>query len=377
MKRGVCMYFVKKNIIDFFKNHKDMFFIFFILQIISVFFIFFIYGLLVNYQKELDNMTYDTLNFEANFNGGGEFLPLREAMTEILDSMGDKVSGVCVLGSYSDGDINYYINAHDDYSDDGKFVSPTFCNPFKIVEGRGLEDGDFQGNDYVAIASGNLKVGDNVELGGNKYNVVGEYLFPFEDEKNYLEIPYRLLPEKNYYVICIALYFEKNPTESDYNIFKEALTKKYGESVYFKDLYLDKSARIKTLKSMNLVAFIIGVLSSINIVVIYMNLIEKRRRKNAVIQICGYPYGKMCRSLFAEIVLLDVVSLLVGSLVFFGIYKLTLVNIFTYFDEVFTISSVVKLSAIYLCVTTVVAALLSVFMNKREPLQLLRRTYYV
>ena len=64
-------------------------------------------------------MTYDTLNFEANFNGGGEFLPLRESMTEILDSMGDKVSGVCVLGSYSDGDINYYINAHDDYSDDG------------------------------------------------------------------------------------------------------------------------------------------------------------------------------------------------------------------------------------------------------------------
>ena len=59
------MYFVKKNISDFFKNHKDMFFIFFILQIISVFFIFFIYGLLVNYQKELDNMTLDTFEFTA------------------------------------------------------------------------------------------------------------------------------------------------------------------------------------------------------------------------------------------------------------------------------------------------------------------------
>ena len=286
------MYFVKKNISDFFKNHKDMFFIFFILQIISVFFIFFIYGLLVNYQKELDNMTYDTFEFTADFssdNEANEFLPLSEGIDEFLDNMGDNVCGFTVLGMYNKGDKKYAIHSHNGYIDGNKYSVPRYSKPFKITKGRALEENDFQGEDYVAIASDFFEVNKEIELGGNKYTVVGNYEIMLEDMP-YLQIPYLLLPKSDYYVIGLYVHFTNNPTEHDYDVFKSALSKHYGENVSFDELYLDKPARKKTLNSMNFVAVIIGVLASINIIVIYMNLIGKRRKKNAIIQICGYSY---------------------------------------------------------------------------------------
>lgn len=374
------MYFVKKNIMDFVKNHLDIFVVFFMVQIISVFLIFFIYGLMVNYQKELDNMTYDTFNFEVTFNdenGKTDFTPLKKAITEMLEEMGNKVNGLCVLGRYEDGNIKYYINAHDGYSNDGKFCEPEFCNPFDIKQGRGLDNKDFQGDELVAITNSKKFVNHQVEIAGNRYNVIGRYAYTFDTEDTYFEIPYRFLPEKNYTVIYFRLNFKKNPTEKEYEMFKSVIGKYCGEGHSFEELYLDKPARKKALKSMNLVALIIGALSSVNLVVIYVNLIEKRRKKNAIIQICGYAYGKMCRALFVEIELLNMCSFIVGISIFFVVYKLSLVKIFTYFGEVFTALSIIKLALIYLGITTVVALFLSRVMNKKEPLQLLRRSYYV
>ena len=128
---------------------------------------------------------------------------------------------------------------------------------------------------------------------------------------------------------------------------------------------------------MNIVVILIGLVSSLNICIVYNSIIEKRRRKNAIIQICGCLYRSMCAYLFVEIVIITVVSYILGGGMFYISKKLWFNEAFAYFSMVFNVVTIAKLTLAYFATITISSIILSMVMNKKEPVDLLRRSYYV
>lgn len=373
------MYFVKQNIRDFFTDSRDVFVMFLILQVISVFSVFFIYGIVCNSQREEDNMTLESYELEASFESsdGGDCLykNLSSAIPEFLEEFGEKLEGMSVLGFYEE----YYLISYNGF-EGGQLTRPAYgrTGDAVILEGRDLEASEYSSPGYLAMGNECWKAGDTVEMDGNTYTVVGvrSSLGISDKDRQVLYVPYLSLPD-SMELVGIYLRFHRLPTESDYYAFRDALQSAMGEeNVQLAEIYLDKPARRKALRSLNLVAVAVGLLASFDIFVVYNSIIEKRRKKNSVIQICGCSYRSMCRYLLTEILLLTLASFLAGGGLFLLARKLWLDKAFTYFSESFGFLAVMRLTLLYFVTTGFFSAFLSLRMNKKEPVELLRRSYY-
>ena len=367
------MYFIKKNFMDFFTNSRDIFFVFVFLQILSAFSVFFVYGLLRNYQEERADMSLDTYVFNTSFiveDKTRDVNNIRNVIDKIMEKSGDKIEGISILGFGEDfGVISY--NGYED----GKITIPKYLG--RDTQSKIFTHEDYISGEPIAVGTSNFEIGQKVTISGKEYEIIGiDAGIPGGTDIVY--VPLNSMPDKIKSIVNLGVCFCKRPTESDYKYFVESLKDVYGEELLeIEEIYLDKASRKKEINSMNIVVILIGLVSSLNICIVYNSIIEKRRRKNAIIQICGCSYRSMCAYLFVEIVIITVVSYILGGGMFYISKKLWFNEAFAYFSMVFNVVTIAKLTLAYFATITISSIILSMVMNKKKPVDLLRRSYYV
>lgn len=367
------MYFIKKNFVDFFKNSRDIFFVFVFLQILSAFSVFFVYGLLRNYQEEKADMSLDTYIFNTGLiddDKTRDVNNVRNVINKIMEKCGDKIEGISVLG-FGEG---FGVISYNGY-ENGKITVPRYLG--SDTQSKIFKHEDYISGEPIAVGTSNFEIGEKVTISGKEYEIIG--IDPgIPGGTDIVYVPLNSMPDKIKSIVHLGVCFSKRPTESDYKHFVESLKSVYGEELLeLEEIYLDKASRKKEINSMNIVVILMGLVASLNICIVYNSIIEKRRRKNAIIQICGCSYGRMCVYLFAEIVTVSIVSYILGGGAFYISKKMWFDEAFTYFSTVFNVITIAKLTLAYFATITISSIILSMVMNKKEPIALLRRSYYV
>ena len=342
------------NLKSFYKNDRLIFFIMIICVVTSAFIINFSYGLYYNYNCQKYEVEVDMDDLYPTIADGKTLTKkqLQQYMLALDNSTLSEMMVICAQGKL------------DEFPDDPEEGWPTFYSRFvvndgkfdiatvtrdgwtksgKITSGRYiLSEEEAKGADVAMVYAGgdgvwskgceNIKNDDGtITLFGKKYEVIGSYnaggLTPI--------VPFLSVPD-DYCYKSLGFTFYNNITLSVFNELKDTAQKVIPDTLEFPVLDFPDSDDIALYNNMIIISLVISALSMINFAMLYHYVITKRRKRVAVMRMCGCTVKKAVLIYFGECTLITVPSYFVGALLNELLVKYVFADFFPFILKAYT-----------------------------------------
>lgn len=366
------MRYVFKNIKILFLNNKLFFSLLILCELTAAFIVLFSYGAFYNYKMLKEIGTFD-LNSDLNVSFIGE--PKMDDIRKALDLINKDTLSNCQsisLHAYSnDNSLNEEISFFFimDYRDGLKFFSQRIEN-MKVSEGQFITDEDYlEGKSKIMIPDkySNLKIGDFIKVSGKDYEIICKL-----HHENYFFIPISCAPNDLADINEVSFTPEGIMKLSDYNNITKAFKTVFNNNVRIPEIDTFKDGA-SYYNSIGIIIAIITILSSITLMIVYMFILEIRKREFAIFRICGCSKKHIIFIYTMEIFITSLISFLIISAIYFNgiIDKLT--SYMEYINQAYNFKSVIWISLIYLITIILVTMITVIIKIFKSPITQLKR----
>lgn len=363
------IYIALKHIWKFVKERNLVFMILVVSQVIAVTLIYFIYGIFTSYQVSKEELDIDSYVINVYFSDTeretvGE---LREYMPEILEQVQDRLD-FFFLNAKGEGK---YIGVHSSYLN-GKFGFPELVqNNISIVEGRFLSEKELEDGEPVIIGDFGV-VGETYELFGEKFELVGVYVLPFEDESDEIEIGYLACPNETE-IIQVTFRFKELPTQTDYLTIKNVMTEVFGDCVSFDEFEVKDVEAMIAINSVMTYSVIVSIAIALDTCMLYGYLLYKRKKQTAVYALTGAKRHTIVFMNLSEIMLVSITTLFIGLVLFKTLVEEIVLRMFGHAIQIYTPATCGKLSGVYIGMIFGFTLILTVLYSRSNVVERLRR----
>ena len=301
-----------KNIMSSVAQFRRVYILMLVSQFIAVLSIFFAYGIFAGYSSKMEELVADSYMFWAEITDS-DMGSLREGLPEILNELENRMDFVLVDG-YSDVGM---IQMHSEYHNGKFYASETIMNNIakrndSTMTGRYLSDKDFLNAAPVCFYCGIGSEDKNVIIGGIQFKIIGE---SGDGATECWAIPFTACPDE-VPIRNVVIVFRELPTKDDYLMFKNTLVEIYGEKVTVDDFEFKDNEELVSMRTIIAISVAIGIISALNICLLYGYIISRRMKQMAVYGITGAT--KLLRLAIneSEIMLVSLIIELLGFVVF-------------------------------------------------------------
>lgn len=343
---------IKNSIIEF----KRVYLLMLISQFIAVLCIFFAYGIYGSYSAKMQELDTDDYMFWAEFSDS-DVGSIRQILPEILDELEERMDFVLVSGTCDIG----MVKMHSEYHNGRFYSSKSIADNVEADAGRFLTDADILDSNNVIFYHGIIDVGETVEIKGTEFEVIGARN---NDALDHWSIPFTSCPDE-VKLLLLAIRFEELPTYADYTVFKDTLESNYGDKVSIDEFEFKDNEEIVSIKTVIAISICIGVISALNICLLYGYIISRRRKQMAVYGIVGAAKGLRLAINEIEIMLVSCIVEILGFLLF----RFVLQKIFTVVYENSSLYNtkayLVMLSVYIICIFIITYIMLKITNNAK------------
>ncbi len=368
-----------KNIKNSMMEHRRIYLLMLFSQLIAVISIFSVVGIYCSYSAKMQELDIESYSLSAYFTDS-QIKNLRECLTEILETEQERLDYVFIAGSWQEQVISMYT------SYDGKYhSSSTIWNshqkfleaPNIEEEGRFLTEEDVTNGKKVLYSQRGDPVGSKVEIAGVEYEVIGRSMQHMADGTDApavddVIIPYTACSDQ-VKVFAVILNFRELPRQADYTVFKDGLEAAFGDKVEVEEFdILDEDTRI-SLRSVIVVSLMIGVISALNVCLLYGYIIGRRKKQMAIYGILGAT-NRICLAIQEmEILLVSVGAELAGFLIFRFVLQKVLVFVYEMEGAIYGQKTYLAIFFVYFACVLAITFVMLLFANREKLTDRLRR----
>ena len=165
----------------------------------------------------------------------------------------------------------------------------------------------------MSIEEGEIfQIGDTCDLFGEKYEIVGVIEGGIHPR---VTIPLNSCTE-DMKTRWVSVTFYEFQTMSDYNIFKDTITRYYGSNATFNDFEPVELDDFISYNSVIVLSLAIGVIAALDTILVYNFLMKKRRKQMAVFGIEGATRIQQIGIWEIEILIITILTTLAGVAIF-------------------------------------------------------------
>ena len=190
-------------------------------------------------------------------------------------------------------------------------------------------------------------MGYAISLQGERYSVIGSI-----DARNMAVVPITALHDDTEFRSYIGINFgdenELRPiNKKEYEDLKETFLNAFGDAVEVPDLEIPDNELIYLYRTIMLISVVIAAIAAFNFTQLYLYLLEKRRRRIAIMRICGCTKAKAAGIFLSECMMLILPVYLLSLLLFQKIILPSFSEKYQYMEEAYSASIYVILFLIY------------------------------
>ena len=308
-----------RNIKSSFRGYRSIYALLLVSQLVAVIILFFVYGTITSYNIKKEEKRMGETHIYARFEEHVSVISVREILPEILSQMEDRMeySFIDITSPYDDLEITCIMEYHN-----GRYSVPS--DPFpddRLVSGRYIDEEEMNDGSKVAFAyfdkmsieEGEIfQIGDTCDLFGEKYEIVGVIEGGIHPR---VTIPLNSCTE-DMKTRWVSVTFYEFPTMSDYNIFKDTITRYYGSNATFNDFEPVELDDFISYNSVIALSLAIGVIAALDTILVYNFLMKKRRKQMAVFGIEGATRIQQIGIWEIEILIITILTTLAGVAIF-------------------------------------------------------------
>lgn len=312
-----------KNIRKSFKAYGSIYSLLIIAQFLAVIILFSVYGIITGYELKKDEMVTKASYVSAVFIEPVSVSSLKDAYTEILPEMEERMdyAFLYVLSNESDIEITCIM----------EYNNNKFCMPVddfeidRLIDGRypneiEMNDGSKVGFAYFNPDDPNFNyefiVGDSINLYDEEYEILGVVEAV---SKPRVTIPICSCTE-DMKTAHTTVAFDGYILKTDYDLFKEVMSERYGNNVSISDFEQVNISDIIAYDSMIILAIAVGMIAALDTSLVYNFVMKKRKKQMAIMGLEGATRFKKIILCELELLLITFVVTFVG----FGIFRLFL-----------------------------------------------------
>lgn len=355
------MKYIFNNIKLLFQKNKTIFFLIILCEVVSSFIILFSYGAYYNYKIMKNIGTYD-LNSSLDISFDEKSIKIDDLVKTL-----DKISGTVLADCQV---IFFWTDSYDNSlnEDISLFFVMEYDNGFKyynerkfnmvVTDGQFITDEDYkEGKHKIMIPESykDVKIGDYINVNGTSYEVVcklqyqSDFYIPIKNAPNDLKIQ--------------DISFSPNGIMklSNYNKITEAFKSGFGNDVLIPEIDTFNDG-LDYYNSLSMIIIIITVLSSITLMIVFLFVLEMRKKEFAIFRMCGCTRKRIVFIYTMEIFFTSLISFCITAAIYFISIIDKLSNYLEYMKSAYSLKSVLWLALIYL--TTIIIVTLSTVLVK-------------
>lgn len=327
----------------------------------SAFILNFSYGLYRNYNQEKIETNADLLEMHVTIDGENDLYKkdFQSYVENLPQDVLDKIDFWFISGTLEEFQEDSYpwIDSRFAYHD-GVYTIPEIVRVGKekfLCSGRFISDEEESTGANVAVVANpeeqgwntetlNIKCDENtIELFGKEYTVIGESkqgaVTPI--------VPFLSIPNDFIYDDTLVFTFTDTLDKQTYQTLQEYADEYIPNTVTFPELNLPDTDSIQIYNNIIIMACFISIVSILNFVLIWQYLLQRKKRKYAVMMLCGCKKSKLFLQKMTECLLIQILSFVLGSFAFHCILTHLLNKYFIYMEDFFSFQIYGLLFGIY------------------------------
>lgn len=374
-----------KNMKNSFFEDRKVYLLMLTSQLVAVVSIFFLYGIFSSYSAKMQELDYESYSIHASFSMS-KFGTFKECLPQILTPMENRLDYVVVLGSWNEIMISIYTSYDNGEFHSADTIEKNIQMEHAVAEGRYLSEEDealektvlyslrksesSDGDGGEIFEESMDKVGDRISIGGIEYEVIGVdsriisggVTLPFTSCSDDVNINY------------VSLLFRELPTQQDYLVFKNGLEDAFGEDVSVDEFALKDEEELISIRSIIVISVTVGVVSALNLCLLYGYIIGRRRKQMAIYGILGASDSICLAIQEMEILLVSIGTAVVSLLIFRVGLQEFLSSIYTVGVSIYGIKAYLVMLSIYLACIFVITWIMLIFTDNEKLSDRIRRT---
>lgn len=366
---------VIKNIKKSFKAYGSIYSLLIVSQFLAVLILFFVYGIVTGYEMKKNEIVTNASYVTAIFIEPVSVLSVKEVYSEILPQMEERMdyAFLNVLNNESDIEITCIM----------EYSNKKFCMPIdefgsdRLIDGRypneiEMNDGSKIGFGYLnsqgSSTNYQFKVGESVDLYGEKYEIIGVIEAV---TKSRVTIPICSCTE-DMKTAHAMVAFEGFILKDDYDLFKEIMLEHYGSNVVINDFEPVDITDIIAYDSMIILAVVIGLIAMLDTILVYNYVMKKRKKQMAIIGLEGATRIQQVLICETEIFLITILVTACGVVIFRFLLENIIMDVYDIRMPIFNMKIYAGLLLIYIgCI--ICGSLGLIICNTRKSLLEIRR----
>lgn len=240
--------------------------------------------------------------------------------------------------------------------DDGVFWNDTDeknGTPVAIAYSEEYYYEEFPLDSVIMLDNGNMLIDEK------EYEIIGYQHFTGGEAM----IPYNSLNDDVEFELCLIL-FDEMLTTYTYDLICDIFKEEFGDIVSIGDLpTLDRDSYY-TYKTVGLLVVLLAVVASLNFMILYMYIMDKRKNRMSIYRMCGMTKHKVNFINFIECMLICIVTYVVSVTTYAMIFVPNLQRYFVYMKGAYSLKVYIAIGLLYFVILVVVCSILIVVKNR-------------
>lgn len=360
--------YVFKNIRSGFSKNKKIYITLILSQLVAVSIILFAYDIFCDYSRSLVEVDEECYMLEANITDDSDKIYMKElkaCFEEILKQSEDRLD-YFFIGLSTDIDCTSTI--HSEYKAEKYDYAYSIINNINIEEGRIFSKDEINSNKKVIFTMNYGEVGEKINILGDDYEIVGKAIVrdSFGDIRGgfeEIEFPYTSCPD-DASIYVIILNFKELPKSDDYKVFKDVLESNFGERIEVVDYKVKDIEEIISINTVIKLSMVIGLISAIDVMILYLYVLNSRKRKTAIYEINGAKKIHCILINEIEIALITIINTIISVVVYFTFRNRLLTE--SALTESNEMRDYIVLSGVYVLVIFIVSIVVLIIYSRKK-----------
>lgn len=364
------------NIKNFIRQHRG----FFLLMIITIFFsssvMLFSYGLFQHYKLSKKDYDINQTSMSVSVNRDDpNVVPMTKGeLLECISSLESNTTNACELmcveSFFNDCEIPLSDIILTEFSAlsrflyvDGEFrcyseLYKTLQKQGWFLKGRYYTDSEYQqGEPLILLPSEIYNAPSDVIIQGRTYKKTAS----IKGETDVIFTALHDETECNF----ISFEFKQPPSLRQYNDICNTFKRVFGDRIRFSEIEPFYQEDYWLYNTIMLVAILIAIIASINLIILYQYILLKRRKTLSVFMICGCNKGKAVMYYLAECMLITIPCFIISALFYHNVLLRIFARKFTYIESAYSLKLYVTAFIIYIFISSIAMLITSNIMVRK------------